>query len=187
MKSFLLSLVPVLIGCGTPSDVQLGERRFNRLNADGDEVPAVVTEGRYFYTDPMTTMAAQGQMLWNFEMAKALEAVRTATNDGELEFAKKQLAAVQSAKPAGPEKVQGQIINYTNMDLICVVYADVGKTKRLGRVILPPAPDAGGSIRPFTVVKGTNAHFVFTQGSGEFVNQYTLENPASEGWQAHIK
>ena len=186
-KSLIVLVSALVVGCGsTPSNVHLGERRFNRINAAGEEVPAVVAEGRFYYADPMTTMAAEGQMLWNYELAKSLEAVRTATNDDELELAKRQLAVVQAAKPTGPEKVKGQIINYTARDLVCVVYADASKTKRHGRVVLPAAVDAGGSVRPFTLAKGINAMFSFTE-NGVLVNEYVLQNPAEEDWQAWIK
>lgn len=174
------------VGCRTPSDVHLGERRFTQINAEGEEVPAVVTEGRYWYTDPMTTMAAQGQMLWNYEMAKSLEAVRTATNDDELAFAKKQLETVRAAQPAEPVKVTGKIVNYRAQDLICVIYADESKARKLGRVILPRSAGPNGTERPFTLVKGMQAHFVFLQGNKP-IGGYTLENPADLDWQAWIK
>ncbi|MDO8560068.1 MAG: hypothetical protein Q7S23_03485 [bacterium] len=185
MFSLLLSFA-VLVGCGTPSDVHLGERRFEKMNPNGEMEPSFVAEGHFWYTDPMTTAAAEGQMLWNFELAKSLEAVRTATTDAELEFAKKQMAAIQAAKPAEPAKVTGRIINLSVRDLICTIYADAGKTRRLGRVVLPPANGPDGTVREFTVVKGTLPCFVFSE-NGKAVFQRSLDNPADLNWFTWVK
>ena len=185
MFSLLLPFA-VLVGCGTPSDVHLGERRFEKMNPNGEMEPSFVAEGHFWYTDPMTTAAAEGQMLWNFELAKSLEAVRTATNDTELEFAQKQLAAIQAAKPAEPTKVAVSIINLSVRDLVCTIYSDASKTRRLGRMILPPANGPDGTVRQFMVVKGTLPHFVFSE-NGKVAYQRSLDNPADLGSFTYVK
>ena len=170
-RMILVLPLTVTIGCTTPSDVTLSDARAN----------GVTVSGRYFYTDPMTTMVAGAQMLHNHEEMRAIEAVREAADEAQLQFALKKLEAVKAARPQVPVKVPGTITNYSTRDLICEIFADESRALRLGTVPLP-----SNSEVTFYLTQGLHALFVFVEG-GQEVGTRVLDNPADVGWLAWVK
>lgn len=172
MYRMLFAVLPLFVfGCVTPSDVTLADARTS----------GVTVTGRYFYTDPLTTMSAAGRMQHTYEEMRALEAVRTAANEAELQFAMKKLEAVKAARPAEPVKVPGTITNYSGRDLICEIFADETRALRLGTLPLPPNSEA-----TFYLTPGLHALFVFQEG-GQEVYARLLDNPADAGWLCWVK
>jgi len=171
MRISALPTLLVVIGCTTPSDVTLSDARTN----------SVTVSGRYFYTDPMTTMSAAGQMQHTFEEMRALEAVRGAANETAFQFSLKKLEAIKAARPAAPVKVPGTITNYSGRDRMCEIFADETRGHRLGVIPLPPNSDSTFYLSP-----GVHALFLFKEGERE-VGTWVLDNPADVGWLAWVK
>jgi len=168
MFSLMIAVVVAVVGCQTPSEVHMVDKKDADLTVDG----------WYYATSPTEVSTAQSKLLYEHKLAEALEKVNAADSDADIDKATKKLEAIKSARPVDPPKVAGTIRNGTARDLIAVVFTDPTLGRRLGTVSLPPHSES-----TFYLSKGEKPHVVFYE-RGTVVGYYTVQNPADTGWMA---
>lgn len=185
-RMFTVLPILALIGCGTPSSVQVNDRQIDK---------GLVIEHAWFgYASPEEVARMQGRLLMNFQLMEAMKELNAAQTEDAKKAATEKVEAINAAMatlvPPQPKMVKLSVTNWIEVTDVEVRIFHAGTGKEYKRVVVPAkdSTSVDGAVATAELVEGKRYRLEYYSKAGAMIGRDDdfAQIPAYEGISAFV-